>query len=562
MTAFVKSSNDSKARLAEQADQVSVYVDHGFFLHQNAQYEAALRCYKRGLDLDKKSDRLHCLLGLTYHNMGDHAKAIYHYRKSTELNGRNEEAHYYAGFIYIQENRIDEAIYHLKTALVINSDMGAAYHYLAVALTRTGQGGKAIELLKERLSNTHKRPDAEVIFTLGDILSGRRKKYHAQNHAQQCVGRLLNELGRETVHVFGDSHRSVFNNLAHIACHNVGAATAYNLISTNSSTGAGDKILKETEKLNPSHDAVLLVFGEIDCMEHIFKNAYRGAQEPVGIINELVKRYMEFTSLLRNQGFTVLIYGPSFSGVAMNSYGSLTERNWLVKTLNTKLRAATRKQQCTFFTCLDHLLIQKDFQPVLSLSEDGRHLDYFPRGSAVIQGAIFSGFISEVQRRSEVRTRKKLSLVESEDLSSGKPYICLEKDRLTDQYISQMGQDISTLEAKVAYRAEEDTVIIIDMLDHLMVNNVVLTVQPETTNQEILGELQLSVIQHRNQHDVFRQAFSTHGEAQISMELEPTIGRAIKLRIQLKEQERAYRNHHIKIRNVQVMGPGYIISNT
>lgn len=552
---------NSKAQLLQKAEQVSAYIDHGFYLHQNAQYEAAVRCYKRGLDLEEGSDRLHCLLGLTYHNLGDHTEAIYHYRKSTELNERNEEAHYYAGFIYIQENRLDEAIFHLETALSINNDMGSAYHYLAVALTRTGQERKALDILKERLSNTPNRPEAEVIFTLGDLLSGRRKKNREQEHAQQCAERLLTEIRRKRLHVFGDSHRSVFNNLEHIKCHNVGAATAYNLISTNSSTGAGNKILKATNSLNPSHDAVLLVFGEIDCMEHIFKNAYKGGQEPEAIIDELVKRYITFTSLLRNRGFTILIYGPAFSGVAMNSYGSLTERNWLVKTLNTKLRTATREQSCTFFTCLDHLLIEENLSPVLSLSEDGRHLDHFPQGSTVIQGAIFSGFIQELQRRSKVHTCSRLSLIEYKDLGSQKPYISIERDRRNGRCFVQTGQDISELVTKAACNTGKELYIVVDMLDHLMVNRVALTLQPVTTNQEIRGEIQLTAIQHKHQHEVLRQAFSTHGEEQISMELEPTVARAVWLRIRFSEVKTTNTNQNLRIRNLQVMGPNHSISN-
>jgi len=82
------------------------------------------------------------------------------------------------------------------------------------------------------------------------------------------------------------------------------------------------------------------------------------------------------------------------------------------------------------------------------------------------------------------------------------------------------------------------------------------------TNQEIKGEIQLTAIQHKHQHEVLRQAFSTHGEEQISMELEPTVARAVWLRIRFSEVRTTNTNQNLQIRNLQVMGPNHSISNS
>ena len=70
------------------------------------------------------------------------------------------------------------------------------------------------------------------------------------------------------------------------------------------------------EGLNQETDAILLVFGEIDCMEHIAKNAYRMEAEINDMVKDVAGRFVDFAKKINDDKFTVLIYGPSFSGYA------------------------------------------------------------------------------------------------------------------------------------------------------------------------------------------------------------------------------------------------------
>lgn len=462
--------------IIEQAIESDLYLEIGRYLHCSAHYQLAVRAYETGLALNPNNDTLHCQLGLTHHNLGNHKDAITHYSKATFLNPKNSEAHYYLGFILIQENRIDEASEALRIALNLNPELNPAYHYLSICLERKGQRDNAIQLLKNRLISTYPVLDGSALFTLGDLLSQRRGlSDEGTCHAQILTSKLLNRLGITSIHCFGDSHRSVFNNLNGIVCHNVGAGTAFNLINKTSSTGAGTKILRAVQQLAPKESALLLVFGEIDCMEDIYKNAFRNKGTPEDLIKDLVHRLLDFCDNLCEQGFTVMVYGPAFSGVASNSHGGLNERNRLVELFNRKLGKECSKRERLIFASIDDLIINhNDEEEMLCLSKDGRHLDHFPTGSPVMQGIILSRFLIEANRIRPNKRKRSLQHETNWRHSVAKPFLVMTKNRRDS--IENMDTLINreSLNLALTDQSEEETGLILDLLDHVAIDSVVL----------------------------------------------------------------------------------------
>ena len=57
-------------------------------------------------------------------------------------------------------------------------------------------------------------------------------------------------------------------------------------------------------------------------MEHIHKNVLRTGQKMQDVVKILSERYINFAGELTQKGFVVMIYGPAFSGYALNSYGT------------------------------------------------------------------------------------------------------------------------------------------------------------------------------------------------------------------------------------------------
>jgi tetratricopeptide (TPR) repeat protein len=550
--------SQTRTKLLHEADRVESYISLGFHLHQEADYLAAIRCYQSGLKLDHRSDTLHCLLGLTFHNLGEHESAIIHYKKAIELNALNHEAHYYLGFILLQEKIVGEAIDSLRQAISLNPRLNPAYQYLGIALELSQQQQEAVRLLEDRMRDSYPDLAPEVVFTLGDILSRRRRHRASHCHSQVCANQLLSALKKKSIHVFGDSHRSVFQNLEHVTCHNVGAGTAYNLIATNSTTGAGSKILKIAKHLNPKEDCILLVFGEIDCMEHLYKNAFRTNDNPEHLIESLVHRYTTFAGALTQQGFDMLIYGPAFSGTALNSYGSIRERNWLIHQFNTRLKQACRSTPNTFFTCLNQLTINSEFDPLLELSQDGRHLDHFPRESKVIQGIVFSQFLESVQaRRQPIIGLAQLQL-DNTDHADNKPYTRFILDVETkDQATIATGIMGPDFKQTISYGPSQEFGLVVDLLDHLCVHSVGLRLMPSGSHQAISGRVQVIAIGHQQTSSVGEYSFNTKTAESMRLEIQPVIARSLLFRVQFLPQQENGLGASLIVSNVHIGGPYY-----
>jgi len=546
--------------IIEQAGESDLYLTIGRYLHCSAHYKLAIRAYKIGLALNPNNDTVHCQLGLTYHNLGNHENAIIHYSKATFLNPRNSEAHYYQGFILIQENRLEEASEALRIALNLNPNLNPAYHYLSICLLRTGRKDNAIQLLKNRLIDTYPLLDGLSLFTLGDLLSQRCSITNEDTcHAQIMTSKLLNRLGISSIHCFGDSHRSVFNNLNGIICHNVGAGTAFNLINKTSSTGAGAKILRTIEQLQPKESALLLVFGEIDCMEHIYKNTFRNKGTPEDLIEGLVHRLLDFCNNLREQGFTVMIYGPAFSGVASNSHGGLNERNHLVKLFNKKLGKECNKNERLIFASLDDLIINhNDEQEMLCFSKDGRHLDHFPSGSPVMQGIILSRFLIEAHKIRPYECKHSLQYQRSWQHSTAKPLLVIAKNRRN--YIDSLDTLVNceSLNLSLTNQPNEETGLILDLLDHVAINSIVLElcdVAGVDYSDPPKGMARLTTFAH--------DKISEHGEFEMrpqprkwrfKLEIPQTITRSVMAQITWKS-ELQKNSIALKLKSFEVYGP-------
>ena len=563
-------NNKSKIELKSIQDKIlnsptstEGYAELGFYLHARVEREKAIKAYERGLHENPDDDHLHCKLGLTYHNIGNHERAITHYNKSISINPKNAEAQYYLGFILIQEGDITSAQASLRLAINVNPNLDPAYHYLALALESTGSHDEAFNLLYSRLRQTYPIVSGDVIFTLGELLSKRKQYGPGQCHAQACVDALLEALNKQTIHCFGDSHRSVFNNLDHITCHNVGSGTAYNLISTSSSTGAGNKILNAASKLNPDAAAILLVFGEIDCMEHLHKNAYQEGISPERLIEELTGRYIQFAKKLNALNFEVLIYGPAFSGVALNSYGQLRERNHLIREFNRKLKSKCHSHEKLAIASIDHVLIDSELQPRLQLSRDGRHMDDFPKGSKVMQGIILSTFIAEIQKRQELQKKdpKHLDLEEKFNHAHSKPFAVLEKSGDNQNQgsiydLTEMGLIINEkMKPFKVLCSSKPTGLVIDLLDHVPIDRVEFKAIPEYNTYVNHIDLYIRAITNYGTEELYKQSLDINHSTHHCLQFNKAVTRALILHFEFEAGEEDSSSNTVLLSELSIQGP-------
>ncbi len=483
---------ETKRKLILYPKESNLYRKLAEIMHKYNSYDEAIRAYELSLDLNDNNDETHCKLGLTFHNLGQHLNAIMHYEKALYINPLNPNANYYLGFILIQENKIAEAIKYLKKCLQITNDIPEAFHLLSLSLERMKKSAEAREVLYNRLhqleSSKSKERCHELFFTMGEIASSRRNYESISCHLNGILDILLSKLNSKVLHCFGDSHRSVFNNISKIRCYNVGQGTAYNLLEEKSSSGAGSKIINILKTLSPNKDSIILTFAEIDCMEHIGKQSMKSKVNPNEIINRLCNRYFEFVKKLTTKGFQVLIYGPAFSGYALNSYGSPKERNYFLVRFNKVMAMGCKTLENVYFVSLDDLFIDsKSLLPKLEFSSDARHLDFFPNGSSHIQSIILSRYIHEISLNNDEHFDQLMISKSNINHSEGKFYTLLESSKIEEL---QIGNFNILTPIFISNKENIASSMIIDLLDHLPVNQISFNIHSDKEiNLSLLIEL-------------------------------------------------------------------------
>ena len=516
---------DLKKQIIENPSEGKYYLNVGKKYHIAVEYTKAERAFSVGIQLNSENSDLYCGRGLTRHNQGNHLGAIEDYANAIQKDARNAEAIYYMGFIQIQEGNVNDAIRYLSRCIEINPDISPAYYYLGIALERRGESKKAIELLTKRIEDKYPTLEPDSIFTLGEIISQRRKYETEECHATAIVKRLLITLEKEEFKCFGDSHRSVFNNIEGIVCYNVGSGTAYNLGNNQSTSGAGKRIHAMTNNIDPKRCGLIMAFGEIDCMEHIYKNSYRKKRGTEEIIEELAYRYLKFMKELCDKGFTLLIYGPAFSGYAKNSYGTLRQRNEAVLKLNELIKKLVKNEKAILFAEITSITIDKDYKPNIGLSDDGRHLDKFPEGSKQIQAVIMNKFLEEARKKNnEINTYngEKKQLFEIRE--------SIDKNNKIEYKISKLNKDCrDSIDLDRTWKH-----IIIDNMNHELVKGIRIGVE-----NECIIELEIRGLSENKMWDLSgRMEHRIIGKAVINFTPEIIRVLAIKARIKKMAIER------------------------
>ena len=522
--------------LIKNAEQGNTYIICGWRLHQVAAYNEALRCYERGLEISPNNAELWCKKGLTHHNLGENEEAEYCYKKSLSIEEDKSEAIYYLGFLMMQVVKYNKAIKLFYRVIDLDKENGMAYYYLAKALIKEGSEREAKQLIIERMVKTYPNVEAMILIAYGEVKSNSTVKYNKKDKLTHLIEILKEKMDVKELHCYGDSHRSLLSGNKLIKCHNVGAGTIYKLNDKNSKSGARKRILEDLEKRKGNKAGIVLVFGEIDIMEHIYKNIYRKNDTLDKMITELAKRYIEFAVEIENKGYPTMVVGPSFSGIDYNSYGSVAERNKVLRSLNKALENRAHKNNIVFATLCNYL-IDANNRPYIELSRDGRHLDNFPKHSRVFQSILLSKLIDGVERyktkredENKMETDKRLIIIRKKDnVEEGEMIFegtCGEK--LVDCVVDG-----------------NEFIIVIDMMDHIQIDGVQIGV-PKGMDNSFAVSFEIDKLTNKGVERVGR-IDKIISNQDVLLKLEGTVCRGLRIYIQVRNKERIE-----KIRSVVV----------
>ena len=239
-------------------------------------------------------------------------------------------------------------------------------------------------------------------------------------------------------------------------------------------------------------------------MEHIIKNSQRNDCSPATTVEDVAGRYINFIDKICSLGYTTLIYGPAFSGFVANSHGAQVERNACTIQFNKTVHKECKKRSNAYFTAIDDIAIdQKTLKSRMELSEDGRHLDFFPEGSAAIQAIIFSRFHKETVYETEAiekRVSKDFRRVRK-DFANGKPYFIfnpkiIKRNPTKDEGNARVSTGIITPEMEIDVKStlDDPSSFTIDLLDHYGIEDITITFNQTGKSQASTIEVETTSI--------------------------------------------------------------------
>lgn len=168
-------------------------------------------------------------------------------------------------------------------------------------------------------------------------------------------------IGKEVVHVIGDSHALAFQSPL-FKIHYIGSATAYMLGAENSSTGSRKKIISILNGINP-RASVLMVFGEIDARIQIFSAHKEKKISLRTAVNQTVDRYLVFINELREifpqMKFLILCVlpqGEQGNYFKKKHYATREQRIKITELLNSELKLSAEDKSIPFIDIYNHLI--------------------------------------------------------------------------------------------------------------------------------------------------------------------------------------------------------------
>lgn len=139
------------------------WMNYGNALMAKAQYDGALECYNRSMELMPQYSYLHINMGILHAAMGKHAEAEVFYKNALKFNSNNPEAYSYYGKWLYDRGRYAESVARLKEGLALSPQHNLMNAYFKMASQLNDGKNPKLEMLKQLVEKT---PTAENYLNL------------------------------------------------------------------------------------------------------------------------------------------------------------------------------------------------------------------------------------------------------------------------------------------------------------------------------------------------------------------------------------------------------------
>lgn len=141
--------------LAHAPNNARAYNNFGYHLSIAGQWEEAIRCYRRAIELDPQLDMAYCNLARALWRQGNRDGAIEALRARARVSDASAMIHNTLANLLENQGKLAEAIAENRRALELSPDYGFAHYQLGRCLARQGKLADAIQHFRSALE---KRP--------------------------------------------------------------------------------------------------------------------------------------------------------------------------------------------------------------------------------------------------------------------------------------------------------------------------------------------------------------------------------------------------------------------
>ncbi len=146
-----------KQAILMHPDYPMPYIYLGIDSYEQKNYLQALKYYKKGLELSKKSrdDRtaslVHYNIGCLFAEERKTDEALYNFQQSIHYNPLNAESHFSLGLVFRDLNKLNDAMIQFRLAINCKPNFAEAHNNVAILCDMHGNVSEAIEHFREAL---------------------------------------------------------------------------------------------------------------------------------------------------------------------------------------------------------------------------------------------------------------------------------------------------------------------------------------------------------------------------------------------------------------------------
>ena len=359
----------SRAKSLQPGNSDVVY-NLGNIFKDAGQWDDAISCYEEVLILNAEFPEALNNLGICLNELKRYGHSEIVLRRAVTMQPGFAGAWLNLGIALQQQEKFEESASSYRMAIELKPDFADAYLNLGYVLKEKGDLEESTEFL---LSAVKLDPLQRTgFYQLFDLLfdSASSTETLLLNNLSSAICRSI---GAGEIICFGDSHVGVFDGIPGFEKVWVGAATAYNLIKSQSSTRGREKIFRRLESAIPGSSAVVLSFGEVDCRSNILKYCIKSDKSIDEVSAEIVSRYFEFVGEITSRGFAVVLCGPYGSGSDHNNQGNSQERYYASVCIERMLRHGAKELGVPYFSLHGVLSDAASQGTRLEFFDDGLH---------------------------------------------------------------------------------------------------------------------------------------------------------------------------------------------